>query len=161
MGKINWGRVVLGGLLAGLVLNVFDFLVNGVWLMADWEAAMQALGKSPISDAMIGLYVVWDFVLGIFVVWLYAAIRPRYGAGPGTAVLAALAVWFLVFLMHAIGEAPLDLFPLRLYVMITLVGVVQMALAGLAGGWVYQEGAGGTGGAAGAGGAGGAAAGLG
>ncbi len=145
MGKINWSRVVLGGLLAGLVLNVFDFLVNGVWLMADWEAAMRALGREPISDAMIGLYVVWDFVLGIFVVWLYAAVRPRYGAGPGTAVLAGLAAWFLVFLMHSIGEAPLDLFPLRLYVIITLVGALQMALAGVAGGWVYREGAEGAG----------------
>ncbi len=139
MGKINWGRVVVGGLLAGLVLNVFDFLVNGVWLVADWDAAMQALGKGPISNAMIGLYVLWDFVLGIFIVWLYAAIRPRYGAGPGTAMLAGLAAWFLVFLMHSIGEAPLDLFPLRLYVIITLVGALQMALAGVAGGWVYQE----------------------
>ena len=91
MGKINWSRVVLGGLLAGLVLNVFDFLVNGVWLMADWEAAMRALGKDPISNAMIGLYVLWDFALGIFVIWLYAAVRPRYGAGPGTAVLAGVA----------------------------------------------------------------------
>ncbi len=99
----------------------------------------QALGKGPISNAMIGLYVLWDFVLGIFIVWLYAAIRPRYGAGPGTAVLAGLAAWFLVFLLHSIGEAPLDLFPLRLYVIITLVGALQMGLAGVAGGWVYQE----------------------
>jgi hypothetical protein len=29
--KINWGRVVVGGLVAGVVLNVFDFLVNGLW----------------------------------------------------------------------------------------------------------------------------------
>src|SRR5437660_1511204 len=30
MGKINWGRVVAGGLLAGLVLNCVDFVVNGM-----------------------------------------------------------------------------------------------------------------------------------
>ncbi|MBI2073795.1 MAG: magnesium transporter, partial [Gemmatimonadetes bacterium] len=44
MGKINWGRVIAGGLLAGVVLNVFDFVVNG-WLLSDqWTAAMTALG---------------------------------------------------------------------------------------------------------------------
>lgn len=144
MGKINWGRVVLGGLLAGLVLNVFDFLVNGVWLADEWEAAMLALGKGKISGAMIGLYVLWDFALGIFIVWLYAAIRPRYGAGPGTAVLAGLAVWFVIFFLHFIGEAPLGLFPVRMYVIVTVVGFVQMALAGAAGGWAYKEGDGGA-----------------
>ncbi len=139
MGKINWGRVVLGGLLAGLVLNIIDWLVYGVWLADDFEAAMQALGLGTIPAGMMGLYVVWDFVLGIFVVWLYAAIRPRYGAGPKTAVLAGLAVWFLVGFMHAVGEAPMGLFPMRLYVIGVVVGAVALALAGLAGGWLYQE----------------------
>ena len=140
MGKINWGRFVMAGLLAGLVLNVFDFLVNGVWLMPDWEAAMLALGKSPVSSSLIALYVVWDFVLGILLVGLYAAIRPRFGPGPKTALLAGLYLWFLLFFMHSVGEAPLGLFPVRLYALITLVGVVQMALAGVVGGWAYREG---------------------
>ena len=30
MGNINLGRVVLGGLLAGLVLNVGEFLLKGI-----------------------------------------------------------------------------------------------------------------------------------
>jgi hypothetical protein len=30
MSSINWGRVILGGLLAGLVINVFEFVLNGV-----------------------------------------------------------------------------------------------------------------------------------
>lgn len=140
MSKINWGRVVVGGLVAGVVLNVFDFLVNGLWLMDDWNMALQALGKGEMAGGTIALYVLWDFVLGIFVVWLYAAIRPRFGAGPTTAALAGLAVWFLIFLMHAIGEAPLGLFPMRLWVITTIVGVVQMAAAGVAGGWFYREG---------------------
>jgi hypothetical protein len=140
VGKINWGRVLLAGLAAGLVLNVIDWLVQGLWLMDDWAAAMQALGKAgEMSAGMAVLFVVWDFVFGIFLAWLYAAIRPRFGPGPKTAVLAGLALWFLYFLMHAIGEAPMGLFPTRLYVISVLVGIVEMALAGLAAGYVYKE----------------------
>ena len=62
MGKINWGRVVLGGLLAGLVLNVLDFLVNGVWLGTEWNAAMQALGKGRMDAALIKWFVISDFL---------------------------------------------------------------------------------------------------
>ena len=35
--------------------------------------------------------VIVDFILGILTVWVYAAIRPRFGPGPRTALTAALA----------------------------------------------------------------------
>ena len=140
MGTINWGRVVMGGLVAGVVLNIFDYLVYGVWLMPDFEAAFQALGREPMSNATIWIYVAWDFVFGIFLIWLYAAIRPRFGAGPKAAVIAGLAMWFVFGLLHSIGEAPMGLFPTRIYVIGTLVALVQMPLAALAGARLYQEG---------------------
>src|SRR5438132_6149375 len=115
MGKINWGKVVVGGLLAGVVLNVVDWLVYGVWLKPDLAAAMQALGKNPAAmDSGVPVWVVLDFVYGIGLLWVYAAIRPRFGAGPKTAVIAGLAVWFFVGLLHAVGDAPMGLMPARL-----------------------------------------------
>ncbi len=139
MGKINWGRVVLGGLLAGLVLNVLDFLVNGVWLGTEWNAAMQALGKGRMDAALIKWFVISDFLLGIFMVWLYAAIRPRYGAGARTAVYAGVATWLVIAFLHAMAEAPMGLFPQRLYVVTTLVSLVCVPLAAVAGAWQYKE----------------------
>src|SRR6266852_5566231 len=106
MGKINWRSVVLGGLLAGFVLNVVDWLVYGLWLKQDFATAMQALGKPPIADSAIWVFVVLDFVYGIGLLWLYAAIRPRFGAGPRTAVIAGLALWFFVDLLRALGDSP-------------------------------------------------------
>lgn len=91
MGRINLKGVLLAGLIAGLVLNVFDFLMYGVVLAADMEAAMQAIGKT-MEGQPIWLYVVLDFLFGIWTVWLYAMIRPRYGPGPRTAVIAGLFV---------------------------------------------------------------------
>src|ERR671919_2983805 len=107
MGKINLQRVVLGGLLAGLVLNVVDFLLYGVILADDINAAMQALGKPAMAGSSIAVFVVLDFLYGIALVWGYAAIRPRFGAGPRTAVYAGLYMWVLIALLHAIGEAPM------------------------------------------------------
>ena len=39
MGKINMSRVLLGGLVAGVVINAIEGLVNGVLFEADWVAA--------------------------------------------------------------------------------------------------------------------------
>src|SRR2546427_10954882 len=77
---------------AGVVLNVFDFLVYGVWLKNDMNAAMAALNKPAITSNMILWFVFLDFLYGIWLVWLYAAIRPRFCAGPKTAGKAGGAV---------------------------------------------------------------------
>ena len=138
MGRINVKSVIVGGLVAGLVLNVVDALVWGVWLAPDMAAAMQAAGRPPI-DNLVPLFVILDFLYGIALVQLYAAIRPRFGAGPGTAVKAGIFVWVLIGLLHAIGEAPMGLLPQRLYLLGTLVALVQFPLAAVAGAKFYRE----------------------
>jgi len=142
MGKINMQKVIVGGLVAGVVLNVVDFLLFGVVLKADMAAAMQALGKPPIADSVIPWFVFLDFVAGIFLVWLYAAIRPRFGPGPATAVKAGLAVWFVAGLLHALFEWPMGLMPQNLMLIATAGMLVEFPLAAVAGAKFYTEGAG-------------------
>lgn len=85
MGRINWTRVILGGLVAGVIINIFEFVLNGVVLAKDMEAATRALGRE-IGGSQLAMFVVWGFLVGIFAIWLYAAIRPRYGVGWKTAL---------------------------------------------------------------------------
>jgi hypothetical protein len=119
MSSINWGRVILGGLLAGIVINVFEFFLNGVVLAKDWEAAIVALGRPPIAGSQIAVFFVWSFILwgfliGIISVWLYAAIRPRYGAGPKTALCVGSFVWGLGYLLTSVTPLLLNLYPRRI-----------------------------------------------
>src|SRR5437588_13029885 len=131
MGRINWGRVVVGGLLAGVVLNIVDSVFFGVMMKQDIAAAMQALGKQPgAMDRLVPLFVVLDFVTGIGLLWVYAAIRPRFGAGAKTAVIVGVAVWFFDCLVHVLGEAPVGLFPQKMYGVGTIVALVQYAVEG-------------------------------
>jgi hypothetical protein len=84
MTHTNGVRVILGGLLAGLVINIVEFITNGVVLREAWGHAMQALGKSgQLSAGAIVIFNIWGFLLGIAAVWLYAAIRPRNPRGTG------------------------------------------------------------------------------
>ncbi len=140
MGSINWTRVILGGLVAGVVINVFESVLNGVVLAKDWEAAMAAMGKPPMAGNQIAAFVAWGFVVGIFAVWLYAAIRPRYGAGPKTALCAGLAVWGLGYLLASVAPLVLELFPARVMVIGLVVGLVEVLAATLVGAWLYREG---------------------
>jgi hypothetical protein len=139
MGKINWGRVVLGGLLAGVVLNVCDFIVNGWLLAAQWNAALQALGKGPMGGSMVVWLVVCDFLLGLWVVWLYAAVRPRFGAGPKTALFAGLAAWFALGFVVNLSQLPMGLFPSNVTYWNMIGWLVAGPLATVAGASIYRE----------------------
>lgn len=139
MGKINKGRVLLGGLLAGLVINIIQLPVHQTILGDQWARAMADLNKPlPTGSAVVGM-IVMMFLVGIFIVWLYAAIRPRYGAGPKTAVCAGLAVWFILWLIGFGGLIFMDLLPCNLVGTGVGLGLGEAVLAALAGGWVYKE----------------------
>ena len=138
MGKINWTRVILGGLVAGAVINIFEYVLNGVIIAKEMEAAMSALGRQ-VGRGALAMFTVWGFLVGIFAVWLYAAIRPRYGAGPKTALCAGAAVWGLGYLLASVTPIALHLFPRRLMAIGLAVGIVEVLAGTLAGAWLYRE----------------------
>jgi hypothetical protein len=140
MAHSNRGRVIMGGLVAGLIINVVEYITNGIMLRDAWGKAMQALGRpAELSAGAIVIFNIWGFLLGIAAVWLYAAIRPRYGAGPGTAVRAGLVTWAIGVFLANLGNYPLGLFPTRLLVITSIVSLVEMMLATLVGAWLYKE----------------------
>jgi hypothetical protein len=142
MERINIGRVFLGGIVAGIVANILGYLVDGVILAPQWTSAMKVLGKGDFTVNQIIAFNVIGLAYGVFAVWLYAAIRPRYGAGPKTAISAGLAVWVAGVLLPNAGLMGVTgLFPSDLTTMSTLAGAVEWTVAILAGAALYKEGA--------------------
>ena len=86
------------------------------------------------------LMVVLIFVMGVLAIWLYAAIRPRYGAGPGTAALAGVAAGVFMMVLPDIGWGlTLRLIPATVWVEDAVIGLVAIVIATLLGAWVYKE----------------------
>ncbi len=141
MSHINTGRVVLGGLAAGLVMNVIDGTVNGMLLAAQWGAESNALNPGLITKAgtspMIG-WIVMDFLAGIALVWTYAAIRPRFGAGAGTAMKAGLLIWFVIHIVY-VSYCFMGLYSISLIGASSLAGLVAALAGAYIGGMLYRE----------------------
>ena len=125
----------------GAHVSILAFDCGSRFLMyEDEEKALAALNKpADLSAGAIVIFNVWGFLLGIAAVWVYAAIRPRYGAGPRTAVRAGLVTWaFAVFLAN-LANYPLGLLPARLLVITSIVALVEVVVATLVGAWLYKE----------------------
>lgn len=139
MSRINWGKVVLGGLLAGLVVNIGEYVLNEIILAERWAAASAALGIAQPGGGVIVFFIIWGFIFGIAMIWLYAAIRPRYGAGPRTAACAGICAWFFAYLMGFGPTAIMGIFPSGLVLIALIWGLVELILAAVAGAWLYAE----------------------
>jgi protein-S-isoprenylcysteine O-methyltransferase Ste14 len=141
MSSINTGRVVAGGLAAGLVANVCDFVFNAFLLFDDMDLMRQRLNIGVAtweSNTALVTWIVADFVLGLLLVFTYASMRPRFGPGPWTAITAAL-VLFLAITAVIFGFAQMGIFTTALVIKAGAFSLVTMSLASLAGAYIYRE----------------------
>ena len=137
--KINFGRVLLGGLVAGLVLNIGEFLLNDIVLSTQTK---EWLGKHNLHDpggTFVAVAVGLTFVLGIVMVLVYALIRPRLGPGPKTAVVTALLLWFAICIYTGIINGIILEVPPKFLMIGIAWGLVEYILGAMAGAALYKE----------------------
>jgi hypothetical protein len=141
---MNTGKVVVAGLVAGIVSNVLAFLLFGMWLAprftADMNAAAPSLAARAEASASSGM--VWQifsgFVVGFVLAWLYAAIRPRFGPGAKTAIFAGIVVWILGFIFH-LDMLLYGLTSTTTYMLATVAALIQVLGAAWVAGMLYKE----------------------
>jgi hypothetical protein len=101
MRSVNWSRVLLCGIVAGIVWIVLGSIVTAV-LGRDFAALPNNHLGSP-TPGFVLFNIGIDVREAISILWLYAAIRPLYGSTTKTAVVAAFAWWFIVAWMMPRG----------------------------------------------------------
>lgn len=138
---MNSGKVVVGGLVAGVVFNIGDFLINTQLLAAENAEFLKRVGVDPATMESFSAQVPWiviDFLFGLLVVWTYAAIRPRLGPGVTTAIVAGLIPYLGATLVLG-GFTSMGVFPTSMFITGTIASLVNTAIGSVAGAWVYTE----------------------
>ena len=139
MSKINFGRVLLGGIAAGLLINIGEVVLNGIILRPHIEADLKRMNLTPPGAGFGLLAVGLTFIFGILAVLLYAMIRSRLGPGPKTALIVALILWFCLYVYSGTINMLLISVPPKIIVMILGWGLIEYPLGILAGAAVYKE----------------------
>lgn len=139
MGRINLGRAILGGLLTGLLLNIGEWLLNGVILHNEMLDFFKRCGFPQPGTNFLIIAIAITFVLGIVIILGYAAIRPRFGPGPKTAVIAALFAWFGIYVYQNVIGLGLGIAPPKTVAIAIGWGLVEYIVATIAGAAVYGE----------------------
>lgn len=139
VGRISLPRVLLGGLVAGVVCNLSGMLLGALVLRDEVRALLAAMAHPPSPVRMFTEHVALRLGLGVLTVWLYAALRPRFGPGPRTALRAALFIYLAAYLFTGLLFQELGIYSTRTTVIALVWGAVEVALMALTGAWLYRE----------------------
>lgn len=137
--SVNTGRVLFGGLLAGLVMNIGEFVFNDMILGAQMKTWLAAHNFAEPSGSFIAIAVGLTFILGIVMVLTYALIRPRLGPGVKTAIVAGLLLWFVCYIYVGIINGVLFGLTANIIGLSIVWGLVEYTLAAIVGAWAYKE----------------------
>ena len=139
---INTQKVVIGGLAAGVVMNIIDFVSNmfivGARMKAEADAFKPGMSAQMNQSSAIVSYIVMDLVLGILLVWTYAAIRPRFGPGMKTATYVAVLFWILAGIFLS-GYLHMGMMSSGLWWTFAFIGLVNFWVSAWVGARLYSE----------------------
>ena len=137
MSRINWGRVLVCGSVAGVVWTVCSTVVT-ILVGHDFAAAVPGNRLAAPSAGLVTFLFFVNLLEGIWAMWLYAAIRPRYGAGPKTAVVAGTSWWAISSLIDATWGS-FGFVPVQALWPAMAASLPAILVAALAGAWLYKE----------------------
>ncbi len=130
---------MLGGLLAGVIIFV-STAARVLVLREQIVGFIENHGLQGLGQTEGGVFfAVYSVALGILIVWLYAAIRPRFGAGATTAIAGGVFFWISISFVPYAALLRFDLIPIGGVLVHWIWTVVEIPLASVAGAWVYQE----------------------
>jgi hypothetical protein len=89
--KINLKRVLLGGLIAGIVLDLVGFLIHGVILNSHY-VYFQKVGSMLTQARFMPLQIIFTVLCGFPMAFLYAIARTHLGPGPKCAIIVGLLI---------------------------------------------------------------------
>ena len=141
MARINWGRLVLGGLVAAIIMFVTDGFIHGQIVDADWQAVYAGLRTSAPEQhgASMAYFAVFELGRGFIAMLFYATMRTHFGAGPKTAVLAGIASWIAFSLTGPAQFIPLGFFSTALWMKVGALHLITSIIATIAGAALYKD----------------------
>jgi hypothetical protein len=141
MARINWGRLILGGLVAAVVMFFTDGFIHERILTADWRAVYAALHAAEPEEhgANILYFALFELGRAFTAMLFYVAMRTHFGAGPKTAVLAGIAGWIAFSLTGPAQFIPLGFFSTALWLKLGALHLITSILATLAGASLYKD----------------------
>jgi hypothetical protein len=141
MYKINWVRVLVGGLVASIILFLTDGFLHERLALGLWQAVYADLGVAePKHNAYALVYfAIFELGRGFISIYLYALMRSCCGAGPKTAALAGIVAWIAFSVTGPAQFVPLGFYSHALWIKVGAFQFITSIVAAVAGAFLYRD----------------------
>lgn len=141
MTKINWVRMLVGGLVAAIILFITDGLFHENVVAADWKLVYTHLGIGELQHTGLGVlyFAVFDLGRGLISIYLYVLMRACCGPGPKTAVWAGVVAWIAFSLTGPAQFIPLGFYSNALWLKVGAFQFFTSIVAAIAGAALYRQ----------------------
>lgn len=138
---VNWGRFVVGAIIASIIAFFTDGFLHEKLLQADWQAVYASLGaKEPTEHgASMVYFAVFELGRGFIAMLLYVLMRPTCKPGPKTAAWAGLIVWIAFSLTGPAQFIPLGFFSNALWIKVGAFQLVTSIVAAIVAAALYKD----------------------
>jgi len=134
---INTKRVLLGGFIAGMLLNIIDAPNSA--LIAGPQINEFLLNHGIVPNPFVAAYFFpFHILYGIMIVWTYASFIPKYEHGSTGALYATLLLLMTTRFM-AFGFVVMGLMPLNIFLILSITMVIGSFVGGIIGCWYYSR----------------------
>ena len=135
---MNLKSIITSGLVAGLIINISAIAM--VPMVGDqFDRVLADRGLAPLSNLAMVFFSCISFIMGFFLVWLYAVAKVQIGPGLKTAALISIVFWFFAYLIPNVSMVVYGFMPVRLTVIGTGWGLIELLIASMVGSKLYKE----------------------
>jgi hypothetical protein len=140
MGKINYARLLLSTIVAGVFYFVCDGVIHGALLGNYHMAAVAIYGNrfKPTNTAYF-YFAIFDLGKGLVAMLIYVAARSRFGARAKTAVWAGVVAWLALEVFPSIQWMPFPFYGRRFLAKVIVFEFLPMVVGAVLGAWLYKE----------------------
>ena len=142
MKQLDIVRLVMAGLVSGIVIYVVESILNGVILAADWKAwsvvASQIFRMPPETNSLI-FWGIQALIAGWAGTFVYAAIRAWVGVNLRAAYISGLAVWAVGWLGMSFDKLALGIEPNKMIFYNLLAALLACLLGQVAASFIYRD----------------------
>jgi hypothetical protein len=139
--RLNWTRIIVGGLVASIILFLSDGFFHERLVSADWKAVYAALGANEPQHRPSGMayFAIFELGRGMISILIYALMRPFFKPGPKTAVLAGIVTWLAFSVTGPAQFIPLEFYSNSLWCKVAAWQFVTSIVAAIAGAALYRD----------------------
>ena len=142
MKQLDIVRLVLAGLVSGIVIYVVESILNGVILGADWKVwsvVASQVFRMPAETKSLILWGLQALLAGLIGTVVYAAIRTWVGVNLRAAYISGLIVWSVGWLGMSFDKLALGIEPTKMIYYNLLAALLACLLGQVAASFIYKD----------------------